>query len=137
MAGTSYIMAGARTPIAPPGRGPGPLFSAAELGGMAIEAALERAGVAPDQDDFVFMGHVLQAGQGQITARQAAAAAGIPMSTPVDDGQQGLPVRTERHPAGQHDDPDRPGRHRGGRGHGVDDQRPLPPARGSGRLPPG
>lgn len=78
---TSYIVAGARTPIGRLSGGLAP-FTATELGGMAIRAALERAGVAPDQVDFVFMGHVLQAGQGQITARQAAAAAGIPMSTP-------------------------------------------------------
>jgi acetyl-CoA C-acetyltransferase len=82
MAGSSsYIVAGARTPI---GKLAGGLssFSAAELGGKAIAAALDRAGVAPDQVDFVFMGHVLQAGAGQITARQAAVHAGIPMSTP-------------------------------------------------------
>ncbi|MEM7275206.1 MAG: acetyl-CoA C-acetyltransferase [Actinomycetota bacterium] len=78
---TAYIVAGARTPIGKLSGGLAP-FSAAELGGKAITAALERAGVGPDQVDFVFMGHVLQAGAGQITARQAAAAAGIPMSTP-------------------------------------------------------
>jgi acetyl-CoA C-acetyltransferase len=50
---------------------------------LAIEAALGRAGVAPDQVDYVYMGQVLQAGAGQITARQAAANAGIPMSTPA------------------------------------------------------
>ncbi len=78
---SSYIVAGARTPI---GKLAGGLaaFSAAELGGMAIKAALSRAGVKPEQVDFVFMGHVLQAGQGQITARQAAVHAGIPMTTP-------------------------------------------------------
>ena len=82
MAGaSSYIVAGARTPIGRLAGGLAP-FSATDLGGKAIAAALERSGVAPDQVDFVFMGHVLQAGQGQITARQAAAAAGIPMSTP-------------------------------------------------------
>ena len=81
MAG-SVILAGARTPI---GKLAGALagFSAAELGGKAIKAALERAGVSPDQVDYVFMGHVLQAGTGQITARQAAAAAGIPMTVPA------------------------------------------------------
>ncbi len=78
---SSYIVAGARTPIGKLAGGLAP-FTATDLGGKAIAAALERAGVAPDQVDFVFMGHVLQAGQGQITARQAAAAAGIPMSTP-------------------------------------------------------
>src|ERR1044072_4559321 len=78
----SVIIAGARTPI---GKLSGALagFSAMDLGGFAIAAALERAGVAPDQVDYVFMGHVLQAGQGQITARQAANKAGIPMTVPA------------------------------------------------------
>ena len=53
-----------------------------DLGGVAIEAALERAGVAGDQVDYVIMGQVLQAGQGQITARQAAVKGGIPMGVP-------------------------------------------------------
>jgi acetyl-CoA C-acetyltransferase len=81
MAG-SVIIAGARTPV---GKLSGALgsFSAAELGGFAIEAALERAGVTPDQVDYVFMGHVLQAGAGQITARQAAVKAGIGMGVPA------------------------------------------------------
>jgi acetyl-CoA C-acetyltransferase len=81
MAG-SVIVAGARTPI---GRLQGALagFAATDLGGMAIAAALERAGVEPDDIDYVFMGQVLQAGTGQITARQAARAAGIPMTTPA------------------------------------------------------
>jgi acetyl-CoA C-acetyltransferase len=57
--------------------------SAAQLGGVAIAGALERAGVAPDQVDYVIMGHVLQAGTGQITARQAAVEAGIPMNVPA------------------------------------------------------
>jgi acetyl-CoA C-acetyltransferase len=78
MSGT-VIVAGARTPI---GKLSGALggFAATELGGFAIAAALERAGVAPDQVDYVFMGQVIQAGAGQITARQAANFAGIPMS---------------------------------------------------------
>ena len=78
----SVIVAGARTPM---GRLMGSLksFSAADLGGVAIKAALERAGVAPDQVDYVIMGQVLQAGAGQITARQAAVKAGIPMSVPA------------------------------------------------------
>jgi acetyl-CoA C-acetyltransferase len=81
MAG-SVIVAGARTPI---GKLSGAFagFSAMELGGFAIKAALERAGVAPDDVDYVFMGQVLQAGQGQITARQAAVRAGIPMTVPA------------------------------------------------------
>ena len=57
-------------------------LSAADLGGHAIRAALERAGVAPDEVDHVIMGQVLMAGQGQVPARQAAARAGIPMSVP-------------------------------------------------------
>jgi len=76
------ICAGARTPI---GRFGGTLASlpAVELGGQAIGAALQRAGVAGDAVEHVVMGHVLQAGQGQITARQAAVRAGIPMTVPA------------------------------------------------------
>ncbi len=78
----SVIVAGARTPM---GRLLGSLkdFSGAELGGLAIKGALGRAGVAPDQVDYVIMGQVLQAGAGQITARQAAVKAGIPMTVPA------------------------------------------------------
>ena len=81
MAG-SVILAGARTPI---GKLSGALggFKATDLGGFAIKAALDRAGVSPDQVDYVFMGQVLQAGTGQITARQAAVNAGIPMGVPA------------------------------------------------------
>jgi acetyl-CoA C-acetyltransferase len=78
----SVIVAGARTPI---GKLSGALagFSAMDLGGFAIKAALERAGVSPEDVDYVLMGQVLQAGQGQITARQAAVKAGIPMTVPA------------------------------------------------------
>jgi acetyl-CoA C-acetyltransferase len=58
-------------------------FSAVELGGFAIRGALGRAGVAPDRVGYVIMGHVLQAGTGQITARQAAVRAGVPMTVPA------------------------------------------------------
>ncbi|GGL35981.1 acetyl-CoA C-acetyltransferase [Planomonospora parontospora] len=77
----SVIVAGARTPI---GRLLGSLsgLSAAELGGIAIKAALERSGVAPEAVQYVIMGQVLQAGAGQIPSRQAAVKAGIPMSVP-------------------------------------------------------
>lgn len=77
----SYIIAGARTPI---GKMSGALasFSAADLGGFAIAAALQRAGVAPHEVDHVIMGQVLMAGQGQVPSRQAASKAGIPMSVP-------------------------------------------------------
>jgi acetyl-CoA C-acetyltransferase len=78
----SVIVAGARTPI---GRLLGGLkgFTGAELGGFAIKGALEKAGVAPDQVEYVIMGQVLQAGGGQITARQAAVKGGIPMDVPA------------------------------------------------------
>jgi acetyl-CoA C-acetyltransferase len=78
----SVIVAGARTPM---GRLQGALasLSAADLGGIAIRAALERSGVSPAQVDYVIMGQVLQAGTGQITARQAAVAAGLSMDIPA------------------------------------------------------
>ena len=56
---------------------------AVDLGAVVIRHALERAGIAPDQVEYTLMGHVLQAGQGQITARQAAVAAGIPIDVPA------------------------------------------------------
>ncbi|MEU6130118.1 acetyl-CoA C-acetyltransferase [Saccharopolyspora sp. NPDC047091] len=79
---TSVIVAGARTPM---GRLLGSLkdFSGAQLGGVAIKAALERAGVAPEQVQYTIMGQVLTAGAGQIPARQAAVHAGIPMDVPA------------------------------------------------------
>ncbi|WP_431036840.1 acetyl-CoA C-acetyltransferase [Streptomyces sp. P6-2-1] len=79
---TSVIVAGARTPM---GRLLGSLktFSGTDLGGFAIKAALERAGIGGDQVQYVIMGQVLQAGAGQIPARQAAVKAGIPMSVPA------------------------------------------------------
>ncbi len=78
----SLIVNGARTPV---GKLMGGLkgLSAADLGGHAIAAALERAGVRGDQVDYVIMGQVLQAGAGQITARQAAVKGGIPMTVPA------------------------------------------------------
>ncbi|WP_043468860.1 acetyl-CoA C-acetyltransferase [Kitasatospora sp. MBT66] len=79
---TSVIVAGARTPM---GRLLGSLkgFSGAELGSFAIKAALERAGITGDQVQYVIMGQVLQAGAGQIPARQAAVKAGIPLNVPA------------------------------------------------------
>ncbi|MYM19569.1 acetyl-CoA C-acyltransferase [Brevibacterium sp. 5221] len=79
----AVIVAGARTPL---GRMSGALgsLSAPELGAHAIGAAIERAGISPEQVQFVVMGEVLQAGQGQGPARQAAAKAGIPMSVPAE-----------------------------------------------------
>ncbi|MFF3299918.1 acetyl-CoA C-acetyltransferase [Streptomyces sp. NPDC002908] len=79
---TSVIVAGARTPM---GRLLGSLksFSGADLGGVAIKAALDRAGIGGDQVEYVIMGQVLQAGAGQIPARQAAVKAGIPLNVPA------------------------------------------------------
>ncbi|GAA4816866.1 acetyl-CoA C-acetyltransferase [Tomitella cavernea] len=79
---SSVIVAGARTPV---GRLMGALkdFSGADLGGIAIAGALEKARVRPDQVEYVIMGQVLTAGAGQIPARQAAVKAGIPMNVPA------------------------------------------------------
>ena len=78
----SVIVGGARTPI---GKLSGALkgFTAMDLGGFAISAALERSGISGDQVDYVIMGHVIQAGAGQITARQAAVKGGIRMNVPA------------------------------------------------------
>ena len=79
----SVIVSGARTPI---GKMLGSLksFQATDLGGMAIGAALERAGIEGDHVQYVVMGHVLQAGAGQITSRKAALNGGIPMQVPAE-----------------------------------------------------
>jgi acetyl-CoA C-acetyltransferase len=81
MSDRNVIVHGARTPM---GRLLGGLKdqSAMDLGGVAIKAALERAGITPEQVQYVIMGQVLQAGAGQIPSRQAAVKAGIPMSVP-------------------------------------------------------
>ena len=78
----SVVVSAARTAI---GKFGGTLagIPAVDLGGRAIEGALERAGISGDQVDYVIMGQVLQAGAGQITARQAAIKAGIPDSVPA------------------------------------------------------
>jgi acetyl-CoA C-acetyltransferase len=78
----SVIVAGARTPI---GKFRGTLaeLAAVDLGAIAIREALARSGVEAGQVDYVIMGHVLQAGAGQITARQAAIAAGVPKEVPA------------------------------------------------------
>jgi acetyl-CoA C-acetyltransferase len=78
----SVIVAGARTPIGKFGGGYKDL-AAVDLGAAAIREALGRVGIPADQIDYVIMGQVLQAGAGQITARQAAVAAGIPKEVPA------------------------------------------------------
>ncbi len=80
--GGSVIVGGARTPFAKLLGGLAEL-SATDLGGIAIAAALERAGIEGDQVDYVIMGQVLQAGAGQLPARQAAVKGGVPMSVPA------------------------------------------------------
>ncbi|KZL31968.1 acetyl-CoA acetyltransferase [Rhodococcus qingshengii] len=79
---SSVIVAGARTPM---GRLLGSLkdLSGSDLGGIAIKGALDKSSVAPEQVDYVIMGQVLTAGAGQMPARQAAVAAGIPMNVPA------------------------------------------------------
>ncbi len=78
----SVIVGGARTPI---GKLAGSLksFTAMDLGGFAIESALERSGISGDTVDYVINGHVIQAGAGQINARQAALRGGNPMTVPA------------------------------------------------------
>lgn len=80
--GGTVIVSGARTPI---GKLSGAFASltAMDLGGAAIAEALKRAGISGEQVDYVFMGQAIQAGQGQISARQAALKGGIPMSVPA------------------------------------------------------
>jgi acetyl-CoA C-acetyltransferase len=79
---SSFLVAGARTPIGKFRGGLAPL-RAVDLGAVAIRAALERARISPDLIDYTIMGHVIQAGQGQITSRQAAIAGGIPKEIPA------------------------------------------------------
>jgi acetyl-CoA C-acetyltransferase len=113
----SVIVGGARTPI---GKLSGALeaFQAVDLGGLAIKAALAKSGVSGDQVDYVIMGHVIQAGAGQMTARQAAVKGGIPMDVPAITVNKvclsGLDARGPAHRR-------RGVRHRGGGRHGVDD----------------
>jgi len=79
----TVILSSARTPFGKMGGGLSTV-NAAELGGIAIAGALERAGVAPDQVDQVSFGQVIQAGQGQIPSRQAQINAGIPKEVPSE-----------------------------------------------------
>src|SRR5450631_3193352 len=92
----SVIVAGARTPI---GKLLGAFadLPAAQLGGIAIRATLDRAHAAGADVDYVIMGQVLQAGAGQIPARQAAVAAGIPMTTPALTINKVCLSRSEEH----------------------------------------
>ena len=111
-------------------------MSAVDLGAVAIREALARSGVAPDQVDYVVMGQVIRAGTGQITARQAAIAAGIPKEVPalnVDkvclSGTTAIALADQMIQRGR-------GRRRGRRRHGVDDPGALRFAEGAGGLAP-
>ena len=130
----SVIVSGARTPI---GKLLGGLkdFTAMDLGGVAIAAALERAGISGDAVDYVIMGQVLQAGQGQMTARQAAVKGGIPMSTPSItinkvclSGLDAIALADQLIRAGEFECRRR-------RWDGVDDPCAVPAAERPGRLP--
>ncbi len=79
----SVIVGAVRTPFGRLGGGLA-AHSATALGGTAIRAALERAGIEPAEPDYVIMGQVLQGGAGQAPARQAAVAGGLPIETPAD-----------------------------------------------------
>jgi acetyl-CoA C-acetyltransferase len=105
----SVIVAGARTPVGKFLGGLSPL-SATDLGGIAIKGALEKAGITGDQVDYVIMGHVIQAGTGQITARQAAVKGGIPMNVPANtinkvclSGINAIALADQLIRAGEHD----------------------------------
>jgi acetyl-CoA C-acetyltransferase len=78
----SVIVAGARTPIGKL-RGAFADLAAVDLGAVAIRAAVERAGIAGEQVDYAIVGHVLQAGAGQITSLQATIGAGLPKDVPA------------------------------------------------------
>ena len=79
----SVIVGAVRTPFGRLGGGLA-AYPAVELGAIAIRAALERAGIEPQEPDYVIMGQVLQGGAGQAPARQAAVGAGLPLETPAD-----------------------------------------------------
>jgi acetyl-CoA C-acetyltransferase len=78
----SVIVSAVRTPVGKYGASLRSR-SAVDLGATAIREAVSRAGIEPGEVDWVVLGHVLQAGAGQITARQAAVAAGLPQEVPA------------------------------------------------------
>ena len=114
----TVIVAGARTPI---GKLSGAFasLSAQDLGGFAIKATLERAGISGDLVDAVLMGQVIQAGQGQITARQAAVKGGVPMSVNATTINKVCWSADDLHRRSH--DQGRRSRHRYCRRHGVND----------------
>ena len=119
----TVILGSARTPIGKLGGGLSSL-DATELGGTAIQAALERADVAPEEVQHVVMGQVLQAGQGQIPPARPRSRPASPRRSRRDD-QQGLRLGRSRRRAPRHADPRRRPRDRRRRRHGVDVQAPY------------
>ena len=106
----------------PPGRPQGPVRRRPRRG--RHQGCPRQGGRPGEQVEYVIMGHVIQAGAGQITARQAAVKARHPDGRPVDHDQQGLPVGHQRDRAGRPADPRRRARDRRRRRHGVDDPAP-------------
>ena len=129
----TVILGAARTPF---GRLGGGLASlpAPQLGIHAGSAALERAGVSPDQVGYVVMGEVLQAGVGMIPSRQVSAGVGCPVGGRLRHDQQGLRLRHARDGLRRPADPLRRPRRGADRRHGEHVQRPLPGAQGPLRL---
>ena len=127
----SIIAGGARTPI---GKLSGALkgFQAVDLGGLAIKAALEKAGVGGEQVDYVIMGHVLQARRWADHRPPGRGPRRHPDDRARGHGEQGLPVRPGRDCAGRPADRVRRVRRGGGRRNGVDDQRAALALRGPG-----
>ena len=125
---TTVILGSARTPVGKLGGGLSSL-PATELGGIAIKAALERAGVEPEQVEHVVMGQVIQAGAGQVPSRQAQINAGIPkeVSSETVNKVCASGIRAAGHH--RHADPRRRPRRRRRRRHGVDVAGALPAAR--------
>ena len=124
---SSVIVAASRTPVARFGSALRSR-SAVDLGAVAIRDAVARSTIAPTDLDFVVMGHVLQAGAGQITARQAAIAAGIPREVPGADPEQRVPLEPDRDRVRRPADPRRRARDRRRGRDGVDDQRSIRPS---------
>ena len=133
---SSVILGTARTPV---GKMGGALASleAPELGGIAIEAALERSGVGAEQVQQVIFGQVLQAGQGQIPSRQAQIKGGIPKEVPSETINKVCASGMRTLGLADQGDPRRRPRDRRHRRHGVDEQGPLPAAERALRLPDG
>ena len=130
------IVSAKRTPIGAFQGALAPL-SAVQLGGVAAKAAIQSAGIGPAELEEVILGCVLPAGLGQAPARQAAIAAGVPVSVARHHGQQDVRLGTQGRDARRGADPRRLRAGRARRRTRIDVQRPLPAAQGAHRLPHG